>query len=168
LEFMYRPSKQGRDGRTASSLTTREPAKHRTRRALALEVLGYPTPPWEPAPEAGSPSCPLLGDFEAYLAQHRGNPPVTRRKKIAHITAFLAFLRSRQRNVVGLELADIDAFIVACRQHCAHTTVADMASSLRGFLRWARPAARKQHPPRASLRSDCPVSPGTAVQFAAD
>lgn len=104
--------------------------------ALALAVLGYGTPPWESAPETGSPSCPLLEDFEEYLARHRGNPPVTRRKKLAHITAFLAFLRSRQGNRVELDLADIDAFIVACRHHYARTTVADMASSLRGFLRF--------------------------------
>jgi len=104
--------------------------------ALALAVLGYGTPPWESAPETGSPSCPLLEEFEEYLARHRGNPPVTRRKKLAHITAFLAFLRSRQGNRVELDLADIDAFIVACRHHYARTTVADMASSLRGFLRF--------------------------------
>ncbi len=35
-----------------------------------------------------------------------------------------------------LDLADIDAFIVGCRHHDARTTVADMASSLRGFLRF--------------------------------
>ena len=49
--------------------------------ALALRVLGYPTPPWEPAPETGSPSCPLLGEYEEYLARHRGNAPVTRQKE---------------------------------------------------------------------------------------
>jgi integrase/recombinase XerD len=110
--------------------------------ALALRVLGYPTSPWGPAPEVGSPSCPLLGEFEEYLARQRGNPPATRRKKLAHITAFLAFLRGRPGNRVELDLADIDAFIVARRQHCARTTVADMASSLRGFLRFLHVTGR--------------------------
>lgn len=103
---------------------------------LAFEVLGARTPPWEPSPEPRSPSCPLLEEFAEHLARHRGNPPVTSRKDLAHITAFLAFLRSRQGNRVELDLADIDAFIVAYRPHYARTTVADMASSLRGFLRF--------------------------------
>ena len=104
--------------------------------ALALEVLGCSTPPWEPAPEPRSPCCPLLEEFEEHLARYRGNPPVTRKKKMAHIAVFLAFLRGRRRNMAELSLADIDAFIVACRHHYARTTVADMASSLRGFLRF--------------------------------
>ncbi len=110
--------------------------------ALALEVLGCATAPWEPAPEPGARSCPLLEEFEAHLTRHRGNPPVTRNKKLAHITAFLAFLRGRHRRMSELELADIDAFIVACRQHHARTTVADMASSLRGFLRFLHVTGR--------------------------
>ena len=104
--------------------------------ALALEVLGCPTPLWEPAPEPRSPSCPLLEEFEEHLARHRGNPPVTRKKKMAHLAVFLAFLHGRRRSMAELNLADIDAFIVACRHHYARTTVADMASSLRGFLRF--------------------------------
>jgi len=104
--------------------------------ALALEVLGCLTPLWEPAPEPRSPSCPLLEEFEEHLARHRGNPPVTRKKKMAHLAVFLAFLHGRRRSMAELNLADIDAFIVACRHHYARTTVADMASSLRGFLRF--------------------------------
>lgn len=110
--------------------------------ALALRVLGYPTPSWEPESEPRSPSCPLLEEFEEHLARHRGNPAVTRKKKLAQITAFLAFLRSRQRNMAELDLADIDAFIVACRHHYARTTVADIASSLRGFLRFLHATGR--------------------------
>ncbi len=110
--------------------------------ALALRVLGYPTPPWEPESEPRSPSCPLLEEFEEHLARHRGNPAVTRKKKMAHITVFLAFLRSRQRSMEDLDLADIDAFIVTCRHHYARTTVADMVSSLRGFLRFLHATGR--------------------------
>jgi len=110
--------------------------------ALALEVLGCATPPWEPAPEPGPPASPVLGQFEEHLDRHRGNPPVTRKKKLAHITAFLAFLRGRQRSMAELDLADIDAFIVACRHHYARTTVADIASSLRSFLRFLHTTGR--------------------------
>jgi integrase len=55
---------------------------------------------------------------------------------MAHLAVFLAFLHGRRRSMAELNLADIDAFIVACRHHYARTTVADMASSLRGFLRF--------------------------------
>jgi integrase len=90
----------------------------------------------------GSQSGPLLEEFEAHLTRQRGNPPVTRRKKLAHITAFLAFLRGRQRDIAAFDLADIDAFVMACRQHYARTTVADIASSLRGFLRFLHATGR--------------------------
>ena len=55
---------------------------------------------------------------------------------MVHLAVFLAFLHGRRRSMAELNLADIDAFIVACRHHYARTTVADMASSLRGFLRF--------------------------------
>jgi integrase len=110
--------------------------------ALALEVLGCTTPPWAPAPQRGSPPYPFLEEFEQHLARHRGNPPVTRKKKLAHIRAFLAFLSDRQRDIEAVALADIDAFIIACRKHYARTTVADMASSLRGFLRFLHGTGR--------------------------
>jgi integrase len=110
--------------------------------ALALGVLGYTTPRWEPSPEPRSPSCPLLEEFADHLARHRGNPAVTRKKKMAHIAVFLAFLRARPRSVSELSLPDIDAFIVACRQHYARTTVADICSSLRGFVRFLHATGR--------------------------
>jgi len=110
--------------------------------ALALGVLGYATPPWEPAPEPRSPSCPLLEEYVEHLARHRGNPAATRKKKMAHIAGFLAFLRTRRRRVSELSLPDIDAFIVACRQHYARTTVAGICSSLRGFVRFLHATGR--------------------------
>jgi len=110
--------------------------------ALALGVLGYTPPRWEPAPEPRSPSCPLLEEFADHLARHRGNPAVTRKKKTAHIAGFLAFLRTRHHRVAELSLPDIDAFIVECRQHYARTTVADITSSLRGFVRFLHATGR--------------------------
>jgi integrase len=84
----------------------------------------------------------LLEEFADHLARHRGNPAVTRKKKMAHIAVFLAFLRARPRSVSELSLPDIDAFIVACRQHYARTTVADICSSLRGFVRFLHATGR--------------------------
>ena len=104
--------------------------------ALALKVLGYTTPRWEAAPELRSLSSPLLEEFAEHLVRHRGNPVVTRKKKLAHITGFLTFLHGRRRQVAELSLSDVDAFVVVCRQRYARTTVADICSSLRGFLRF--------------------------------
>ncbi len=110
--------------------------------ALALGVLGYPTPPWEPAPEPRSPSCPLLEEFSEHLARHRGNPMVTRKKKVAHIAGLLGHLRARRRSVAQLNLTDIDDFILDCGQRYARTTLADICSSLRGFLRFLHATGR--------------------------
>jgi integrase len=110
--------------------------------ALALDVLGYAIPRWEPASAPRSLSCPLLEAFADHLAEQRGNPAVTRNKKVAYIAGFLAFLRDQRRSVTQLNLADIDAFIIRCRQHYARTTVADIGSSLRGFLRFLHATGR--------------------------
>lgn len=110
--------------------------------ALALDVLGYPIPCWEPAPNPKSLPCPLLEAFADYLAQHRGNPAVTRKKKVAHIGGFLAHLRARRRSVAQLNLTDIDQFILDCGQRYARTTLADICSSLRGFLRFLHATGR--------------------------
>lgn len=110
--------------------------------ALALDVLGYAIPHWEPASDPTSLSCPLLEAFMDHLAEQRGNRARTQRKKVAYIAGFLAFLGDRQRSVTQLNLADIDAFIIHCRNHYARTTVADIGSSLRGFLRFLHATGR--------------------------
>ena len=110
--------------------------------ALALAVLGYPVPRWEPAPDPKSPPRPLLEAFADHLVRHRGNPAVTRKKKVAHIAALLDHLRARRRRVAQLTLADIDDFILDCGQRYARTTLADICSSLRGFLRFLHATGR--------------------------
>jgi site-specific recombinase XerD len=110
--------------------------------ALALDVLGHPVPAWEPAPEPKSPTSPLLEAFADHLARHRGNPAVTRKKKVAHIARLLTYLAARRHSVTQLNLTDIDDFILDCGQHYARTTLADICSSLRGFLRFLHATGR--------------------------
>jgi len=110
--------------------------------ALALEVLGYAVPCWEPASVPTCPASPLLQAFAGHLAQYRGNPAATRKKKVSHIAGFLAFLRARRRRMAQLCLHDIDVFIVECRERYARTTVADICSSLRSFLRFLHATGR--------------------------
>ena len=110
--------------------------------ALALDVLDYTTPRWEPTSDPKWPTSPLLQEFVEHLVQHRGNPVATRKKKVAHIAGFLTFLRGRRRSVAQLHLHDIDVFIVDCRERYARTTVADICSSLRSFLRFLHATGR--------------------------
>jgi integrase/recombinase XerD len=114
---------------------------HRARHALrALAyvrgVMGHPVAEWAPASVAQSVPSPLLAEFASHLHEHRGNPEITIRKKIDRLMKFLAFLQSRQRRLRHVKLTDIDAFLVSCSQQYAHSTTADIASSIRGFLRF--------------------------------
>ena len=110
--------------------------------ALALDALGYAVPRWEAPPAPQRLPSPLLRKFAEYLGQHRGSPAVTIKKITGHVGAFLEFLRSRRHRPQGVRLLDIDAFIVVCGRRYARTTVADICSSLRSFLRFLHATGR--------------------------
>jgi integrase len=52
------------------------------------------------------------------------------------------FLQARGRHIEDVQLVDIDAFVVSCHTRYARTTVADMCSSLRSFLRFLHASGR--------------------------
>lgn len=108
--------------------------------ASARQTLGEVLPPWVPPFTPTPPSSRIVSEFMEHLRAHRGNPEVTIRKKIAHIKEFLNFLGTRRFH--QLQLSDIDAFVVTARRRLARTTVADMCSSLRSFLRFLRASGR--------------------------
>lgn len=110
--------------------------------ALAAQILGYAIPRWEAPAQPQRTSSALLQAFGEHLVRLRGNPARTVQKKQDHITRFLTFLQTRHRPLEELQLHDIDAFILACRQRYARTTVADIASSLRSFLRFLHATGR--------------------------
>lgn len=110
--------------------------------ALALSAMGHAVPRWAAPPPPKHLPSPLLQEFAEYLRQHRGNPAVTIKKEITHITGFLVFLRSRRQRLQRVQLRDIDAFVVSCRKRYARTTVADFCSSLRSFLRFLHATGR--------------------------
>lgn len=110
--------------------------------SLARQTLGETIPPWEEAPGPKHGRSTLLREFTEHLRLHRGNPEVTIRKKIAHMELLNAFLRKKQRNLRQLRLCDIDAFLVVCRERYARTTVADICSSLRSFVRFLKVSGR--------------------------
>jgi len=74
--------------------------------------------------------------FADYLREVRGSPPATIHKKIAQLIAFRQFRRRRGSGARPIRLAEVDAYIVACRRQYARTTVADICSTLRTYLRF--------------------------------
>lgn len=110
--------------------------------ALARQTLGESVPPWKQVQKAAHPRSTLIREFADHLYQHHGNPASTVHKKIAHVSHLLVFLRERGRRPQQLRLHDIDAFVGSCRKRYARTTVADICSTLRGFVRFLRMSGR--------------------------
>jgi len=106
--------------------------------ALGLQAAGYPIPPWDSTyPRTAVPS-ELLQAYAEHVRQYRGNPEGSIHKKVVHTSRFLDFLKARQRPLGQVQLVDIDDFLKQCSQAYARSTTADIASSLRSFLRFLR------------------------------
>jgi site-specific recombinase XerD len=129
----WRSRGSGRRGRLENTIKS----SHSALRAwsFALAMLGESVPLWS----ARRPPVSFDAKFRrfaAYLHEVRGNPPGTIRKKLTQLTAFDRYRRSRGGARAGIRLADIDAYIVDCRRRFARSTVADICSTLRGYLRF--------------------------------
>lgn len=112
--------------------------------AFARKTLGESVPAWT-APPSAPPLTLLLRDFSTYLRDVRGNPPGTIHKKLVHVTMFTARQRRYSRHGRLPRLQDIDAFVIDCRRRYARTTVADICSTLRSYLRFLRVTGRMQN-----------------------
>lgn len=110
--------------------------------AAARRTLGEDLPEWESLPDPLASISPLLREFVEHLRDLRGNPPNTLHKRATHLQYFLAFLRRRRRCLNRLRLMDVDAFLVKCRERYARATTADIACSLRAFMRFMRASGR--------------------------
>lgn len=122
-----------RRGRLGSTLAS----SHSALRAwtFALTTLGETLPPWSP-PRAPSGVDARFQRFAAYLREVRGNPPVTIHKKLSQLAAFDCYRRARSTSRAAIRLQEIDDYIVRCRRRMARSTVADICSTLRGYLRF--------------------------------
>jgi integrase/recombinase XerD len=103
--------------------------------AFALSMLGESLPPWT-VPSAAPAVDRRFQAFADYLREVRGNPASTIHKKIVQLTAFHRYRRSRRASGLTIRLSEIDAYIVTCRRRFARTTVADICSTIRGYLRF--------------------------------
>lgn len=103
--------------------------------AYALSMLGESMPPWSP-PQTSPPLDLRFQPFADYLHDVRGNPLQTIHKKVKHLVAFYDYRRSQGFADIPIRLSEIDAYLVACRRRLARTTVADICSTIRGYLRF--------------------------------
>ena len=84
----------------------------------------------------------MLAEYSDHLHRHRGNPDVTVRKKLHHITKFEDHLARAGEAWSSMRLADIDDFLVDCAQRYSRTTVSDIACSIRCFSRFLHSSGR--------------------------
>jgi integrase/recombinase XerD len=100
------------------------------------QVMGLQPPTWSKSLPQVRPASALLQEFADHLVRHRGNPPVTVEKRLAHIGRLLEYLAGRDKMWSTMALTDIDNFLVGLTQCFARTTVADIAASIRSFARF--------------------------------
>jgi integrase/recombinase XerD len=102
--------------------------------ACALRILGTPLPQWR---EKSTPQLPpLLNEYCKYRRLHNGVSDRTLTRDIETARSFLLQLRLRRKPVERTALNDVDAFVRNLCNRLAKRTVADICSSLRGFLRF--------------------------------
>ncbi len=100
------------------------------------EVMGSPMPPWGPIECQPPPVVGVLREYATHLTRHRGNPEASVRKMLYHIGKLLDHLVASGKSLRQMRLPDIDAFLIRCAQVYSRATVADIASSVRSFLRF--------------------------------
>jgi integrase/recombinase XerD len=88
------------------------------------------------------------------VEEHRGNPEVTIAKKLDHVGKLIEHLGRSGKSWRQLSLPDIDAFLIACARRYARSTTADIASTVRSFVRFLLASGRI----RADL-ADAVISP---------
>lgn len=106
------------------------------------DVMGLRPPPWNARRRVPPPATALLREFADHLQRYRGNPEVTVRKQLDHITRALKHLAQRGKTWRTMTLADLDAFLIECASRYARATTADIACSIRAFARFLRATGR--------------------------
>lgn len=109
--------------------------------ACALQALGEPVPAWRK--ELARPALPpLLSDYSAYRNAHNGTAETTLRRDLDTARRFLRHLRARRQLLKQVGLRDIDAFVQETAVRVSTSTLTDICSSLRAFLRFLHTSGR--------------------------
>ncbi len=122
--------------------------------SVGLVALGCQTPQWTQPSIRAHPLSPLLVEYSAFRHVHSNATETSIQREIVEITAWLRFLRSRQRTVRATRLADMDAYLLRLRRRYAVATVSRSLSCLRLFLRFLQSTGRLRHDLASSVQ--CP------------
>lgn len=106
------------------------------------EVMEVPVLPWKRVRCRPAPALPVLRDYATHLAQHRGNPEATVRKKLDHVGKLFEHLAATGKTWHRMRLPDIDAFLIQCAHGYSRSTTADIASTVRSFTRFLLASGR--------------------------
>jgi integrase/recombinase XerD len=109
--------------------------------SCALRSLGEEVPEWRQRVEK-PPLHPLLIEYGEYRRAHNGVAESTFVRDLAVAQQFLKHLRQRRRTLVRVGLVDIDIFVAKRANHVSKSSVVDICSSLRAFLRFLQTTGR--------------------------
>ena len=108
--------------------------------ACALRALGTLLPPWhEPRPDS---LPPLLNEYRSWRRANQGIADSTLQRDLPTARSFLLLLRRRRKPLEDAVLSDVDDFVRKCANRVSKSTVADICSSLRAFLRFLQTTGR--------------------------
>src|SRR5450755_655834 len=117
----------------------------------AYQVLCLDPPRWTAAVARRPAASPLLRTFEAHLLDHRGNAQSTVRLMLSQVAQLLVYLSERGVRWQTMKLTDVDAFLVACSGCYARATTANIACSVRAFMRFLLATGRSETDLSASV-----------------
>ena len=109
--------------------------------ACALRSLGETVPEWLSPPDKKALS-PLFNEYLKYRRAHNGVAASTLIRDLDVAQRVCDHLRGRQRTIRTVRLVDLDAFVSELATCLSRSTVADMCSSLRSFLRFLQTTGR--------------------------
>jgi hypothetical protein len=96
--------------------------------SCAFRAMGADVPAWRvPAPRPAHPASVIVRGFVDYRLRHRGVARGTTWSDARVASAFLAFLRSRNRRVAAVRVTDLDDFVLGLTSKWALKTVAGTA-----------------------------------------
>jgi len=108
--------------------------------ACALRALGTSLPAWREVTPESLP--PLLQEYRTYRRVNQGIADSTLHRDLETARKFLRLLRRRRKLLKNAALTDVDAFVRHCAKRVSKSTVADVCSSLRAFLRFLQTTGR--------------------------
>jgi integrase/recombinase XerD len=109
--------------------------------ACALRSFGETVPAWLGQPDKQALS-PLFNEYLEYRRVHNGVAASTLIRDLDVAQRFCDHLRGRRRTIRTLRMVDLDAFVSELVTCVSRSTVADMCSSLRSFLRFLQTTGR--------------------------